>query len=401
MIRVVFALFLSLISTLPVVAQDFRALARIVPEESFLRDEGRGLALQLSLTQAVPYRVFTLDDPRRLVLDFRTVSFDGMDWQVDQSDRANEVTTGRADEGWSRLVVQLSRAMSVEEAGMVTSAEDGTAVIQVMLSPASDRQFAEASGLPAGVRLPPVPVDLSAGVTPGGLPMIAIDPGHGGVDPGAQRSGQDEADLMLVFAIELREVLLRSGQFDAVLTREGDWFVSLPERVTIARAAGADAFLSLHADALAEGRAHGATVYTLSETASDAASAALAESHNRADLLAGVDLAGSDDEVADVLIDLARQDTAPRSEALAEHIVGGLRQAGAGLHPYPLSRAGFSVLKAADIPSILIELGFMSDAGDLANLNDATWRAEVQEGIRDALIAWHAEDEARAALLRQ
>ena len=231
--------------------------------------------------------------------------------------------------------------------------------------------------------------------------MIALDPGHGGVDPGAQRRGQDEADLMLVFAIELREVLLRSGLFDVVLTREGDWFVSLPERVTIARGAGAAAFISLHADALAAGDARGATVYTLSETASDAASEALAESHDRADLLAGVDLAGSDDEVADILIDLARLETAPRSDSLADHIVEAMDGAGVELHPHPRLEAGFSVLKAADIPSVLVELGFISDMDDLANLMDPEWRETVQEAIRDALVAWAIADEARVGLMRQ
>ena len=233
------------------------------------------------------------------------------------------------------------------------------------------------------------------------LIMVALDPGHGGVDPGALRDGTDEADLMLIFALELREVLLRTGQFDAVLTREGDWFVSLPERVTIARSAGADVFLSLHADALAEGRARGATVYTLSDTASDAASAALAEAHDRADLLAGVDLAGNDDEVAGVLIDLARLETAPRSGALADQLVAGLTAAGATLYNQPRLEAGFSVLKAADIPSVLLELGYLSDSGDLENLQNADWRARVQEGIRDAMLAWAREDAAISALLRR
>ena len=131
------------------------------------------------------------------------------------------------------------------------------------------------------------------------------------------------------------------------------------------------------------------------------ASEALAEAHDRADLLAGVDLAGSDDEVAGVLLDLARLETAPRSEALADAIVAALDEAGANLHRHPRLEAGFSVLKAADIPSVLVELGFMSDAEDLANLMDASWRERTQEAIRDALLAWIAEDQARTALLRQ
>ncbi len=382
-------------------AQEFRALARVLAEGSSLQDDGRDVVMRLALTQGVPYRVFTQDDPRRLIVDFRTVNWDEITESFDASDRVTRFVTGRADQGWSRIVLHLDRAMGVEEAGMTTDPNSGTAEITLRLSPVSASTFAENARLPLGVSLPPVPIQSAPALRENGLPMIVLDPGHGGIDPGAQRAGVDEADLMLVFAIELREVLLRSGQFDAVLTREGDWFVSLPERVTIARSVGAAAFLSLHADALAEGRAHGATVYTLSDSASDEASEALAELHDRADLLAGVDLSGADDEVAGVLIDLARLETSPRSEALADHLVDGLAGAGAGLHRHPRLQAGFSVLKAADIPSALVELGFMSDESDLQNLRNPEWRAEVQAGIRDALLLWLAEDEVTSALLRQ
>ncbi|WP_432678139.1 N-acetylmuramoyl-L-alanine amidase [Nioella aestuarii] len=389
---------------MPAAAQDLRALARVLADDSRLEDDGRDVVLDLSLTQAVPYRVFVLDEPERVVLDFREVNWAALGPDFDDADQVTAVAMGRGDAGWSRMVLSLDRPMEIAQAGMETDDTDGTAHVRLRLSPVSADEFAElAAHTPPGVRLPPVPVaDTAPPARPEGGPiMIALDPGHGGVDPGAQRRGQDEADLMLVFAIELREVLLRSGLFDVVLTREGDWFVSLPERVTIARSAGAQAFLSLHADALEAGRARGATVYTLSETASDAASEALAEAHDRADLLAGVDLAGSDDEVAGVLLDLARLENAPRSEALADHIVAALDNAGANLHRHPRLEAGFSVLKAADIPSVLIELGFLSDAEDLANLMDATWREQAQEAIRDALVAWAAEDQAQSALLRQ
>ena len=402
MIRAAFVFIVFLVTCLPAAAQDLRALARVLAEGSRLEDDGREVVLDLALTQAVPYRIFVLDDPARVVLDFREVAWTGLGADFNASDRISGVVTGRADAGWSRMVLALTGPMAVDQAGMLTDDSDGTATVQLRLVPVGQAAFAEqAAHVPVGVRLPPVPVEAAAVPRGDGPIMIALDPGHGGVDPGAQRRGQDEADLMLVFAIELREVLLRSGLFDVVLTREGDWFVSLPERVTIARDAGAQAFLSLHADALAEGAARGATVYTLSETASDAASEALAEAHDRADLLAGVDLAGSDDGLADVLIDLARLETAPRSEALADQIVAELDHAGANLHRHPRLEAGFSVLKAADIPSVLIELGFISDAEDLANLMNAAWREQVQEAIRDALLAWATEDEVRATLLRQ
>ena len=402
MIRAVLTFVSTLFLCLPALAQDFRAVARVVAPESYLIDRGDGAELRLALTQAVPFRVFTLQEPDRVVIDFREVAWGDLADSIGGSAAISSVATGAAGFGWSRMVLTLAAPMAVIEAGMNTDAGDGSAIVRFSLEPVDRATFAANAGTPTAGSLPPEPV-LGAPATPSdtGLLMVALDPGHGGVDPGALRGGTDEAALMLIFVLELREVLLRTGRFDVVLTREGDWFVSLPERVTIAREAGAGVFLSLHADALTEGRARGATVYTLSDTASDAASAALAEAHDRADLLAGVDLAGNDDEVAGVLFDLARMETAPRSGALADQLVAGLAAAGATLYDPPRLEAGFSVLKAADIPSVLLELGYLSDSGDLENLQNAEWRARVQEGIRDAMLAWALDDAAISALLRR
>ena len=138
-----------------------------------------------------------------------------------------------------------------------------------------------------------------------------------------------------------------------------------------------------------------------SDDASDAASAALAERHDRDDLLSGLDLSGSDDRVADVLLDLARLDNTPRGVALARHLVDGIRNAVGTVHKRPLRRAGFSVLKAADIPSVLVEVGFLSTAADLDNLQDPIWRAGMAAGIRDGITDWALEDAALARLRRQ
>ncbi len=185
-----------------------------------------------------------------------------------------------------------------------------------------------------------------------------------------------------------------------LLTRRDDSFVPLEARVSIARAAGADAFLSLHADAVAEGVAKGATIYTLADRASDSASQLLAERHDREDLLAGVDLTGQDDVVAGVLMDLARIETQPRADRLADALVEGLRAA-VGVHKRPRLEAAFSVLKAPDIPSVLVELGFLSSERDRARLTDPEWRARAAVGIRDALLAWASADAAEARLIRK
>jgi N-acetylmuramoyl-L-alanine amidase len=186
-----------------------------------------------------------------------------------------------------------------------------------------------------------------------------------------------------------------------LLTRNTDTFVSLERRVAIAHQQGADVFLSLHADALNEGQAHGATVYTLSQTASDKASATLAERHNRADILAGIDLSRQDDVVADILIDLARMETQPRADRLAEALRLGIKHRGLKLNTRARRQAGFSVLKSPDIPSVFLELGFLSNKKDRANLKNPEWRAAMAEAIRDAILAWQRADEATADLVRQ
>ena len=186
-----------------------------------------------------------------------------------------------------------------------------------------------------------------------------------------------------------------------MLTRDDDIFVPLEQRQSVARAAGADVFISLHADALLEGRASGATIYTLAPEATDIASEKLAERHDRQDLLAGVDLSDQDDPVALVLMDLARLQTEPRTDRLANALVSELHRNIGNMHKRPRLKAAFSVLKSPDIPSVLIELGFMSSARDLANLQSPEWRARAAAGVRDALRLWAAGDAAEAELLRQ
>lgn len=388
-------------------AQDLSALARLDASRSFIRDAGRGgLSIDLHITQAVPYRVFTLDDPRRLVVDFREVNWGGINAETLLSgDNAPDVRFGLFRPGWSRMVVDLAAPMTVQAAGMVTDPNDGEATVQLRLSTVAAAEFTANAGAPDGVQwgqpqIADVP-DLIQRRTGEGPLVVVIDPGHGGIDPGAEQDGQNEADLILTFARELKEVLTRSGGFTVVMTRNEDIFVPLEMRVSIARAAGADVFLSLHADALSAGRAAGTTVYTLSDEASDAASQTLAERHERSDLLAGIDLANQDDVIADVLMDLARRETAPRANKLADQLVIDIREAVGKMHKRPRQSAGFSVLKAPDIPSVLIELGFLSSPADLENLMSPVWRGWAADGIRNALTTWAASDAAEAQLLRQ
>lgn len=373
------------------VAQDFSALARIKGDNSSLTDHGDHVELRLNLSQAVPFRIFSLDEPRRIVIDFNELDWTGLDpIEFDRSQAVTSVRVGGFIAGWSRMVLDIDRPLTIVSAGIDT--ETGTVSVDLLTTdPAS---FGEQSGTPLAARSPvidPMPTPLQQRQD-GQRPLVVVlDPGHGGIDPGAESGGNVEAELMLVFARELRETLLRAGVFQVVLTREQDEFVPLEARISLARQAKADVFLSLHADALVEGRASGATIYTLSNDASDAATRKLAERHDRSDLLSGVDLSQQDDVIATVLMDMARTETAPRSHRLAKALVAGLSET-VGVHKRPHLSAGFSVLKAPDIPSVLIELGFLSSKRDRERLLDQEWRTQAAIGIREALLNWRVSD---------
>ncbi|MDC0737206.1 N-acetylmuramoyl-L-alanine amidase [Cognatishimia sp. SS12] len=385
----------------------FSALARVDSSQSAVRDARRGgVQIDLALSQGVPWRIFTLDDPRRLVLDFREIDWRGVvAADLLQTDRIAAIRMGGLRPGWSRMVMDLASPMQIEAAEMRLNTLEGSAQLSAILIATDAESFAAAAGAPADPRwdLPEPARDIKPPAPkPDWAPtVVMIDPGHGGIDPGAERDGLQEKDLMLTLARELRDTLRRAGGFDVHLTRDDDQFVSLDGRVALAHAQGADVFISLHADMLQQGHAHGATVYTLSDAASDKASQFLAERHDRDNVLAGTDLSGTDDLIANVLLDLARQETTPRSERLATAMVLGMQGTVGKLNSKPNRRAGFSVLKAADIPSVLIEVGFMSSDRDFANLQDADWRARVAEGVRDGLQAWVIADRAARDLVRQ
>lgn len=382
--------------------EQMTALARADSAASVLVDQGDSIAMTLRLSQPVPFRVFSLDEPRRLVVDFAEVDWQSFDAQAfDHSENVTGVRVGGFTPGWSRMVLDLAAPFGLAHAQM--SRDETGAVLMLNLDPMAADEFALGAGTPPEARLVR-PAARASDTAPrrafaeGGL-RVALDPGHGGVDPGAERGGQKEADLMLTFARELQDVLTRAG-LQVILTREADVFVPLETRMTLARQGGADVFLSLHADAIAEGRAEGATVYTLAERASDIASQKLAERHDRADLLAGVDLTGTEDEIATVLMDMARTETEPRTDRFADLLVGHLNEA-VGMHKRPRLEAGFSVLKSPDMPSVLLELGFLSSAKDRANLNDPAWRARAAWAVRDALVSWVEAERQAAGKLRQ
>lgn len=388
-------------------AQDLRALARIDTEQSGIADLSyRELEVKLQLSQPIPYRIFSLTEPNRIVFDFKEVDWSGFSAEkILMTEKVSELRFGAYQAGWSRMVIQLSEPMLLDEVEMRTDPEKGDAVLLAKFKLTNPEQFAKNAGPRenAGWDLP-TPIDVIAPKERqiGDRPLIVVlDPGHGGIDSGARQKGALEKDLVLIFAKELKENLILTGRYEAYLTRNEDEFVSLPGRISRARTLGADLFISLHADALESGWATGTTVYSLSDEASDEASAFLAKNQDHADLLAGVNLSQQSDMVAAVLMDMARIETKSRSDLLADMVVSGVAQSIGRLRKRPHLYAGFSVLKAPDIPSILVELGFMSNERDLNNLQNITWRQQVIEGIILALDTWSVEDAAQAQLLRQ
>ncbi len=396
------ALILWLVFSSAAFAHDFSGLARIDPLQSRISDSRDGIDIELSLSQPVPYRVFTLADPYRLVVDFREV-----DWgeliaaDILRSDRIQEVRFGVFRPGWSRMVIELEAPFDVAEAGLATNQTTAEARLRIRMTPASVDSFALSAGEPQTPDWDSGPVRLTAPLPDTGKPVLVLDPGHGGIDPGAQRAGVNEADLMLSLGIELADRLNRTGNVDVVLTRNADYFVSLHHRITIARQVKAALMISLHADALEEDQARGASVYTLSKEGADIASQRMAERHEREDLLTGVDLSGQGDRVANVLMDLARAQTSPASDRFADQLVDALKEHGARLNSRPRREAHLAVLTAADFSSVLVEVGFLSSDRDRQQLQTSEGRAPIVAGLAAAIERWVLDEAARQPLLRQ
>jgi N-acetylmuramoyl-L-alanine amidase len=247
----------------------------------------------------------------------------------------------------------------------------------------ADADTAAAAESAATVK-PAAPADLR--------PVVVIDPGHGGIDNGTQAGGESEKSLVLGFGLALRDRLEKSGKYRVVMTRTDDTFIPLADRVRIARNQSAALFVSIHADALPrrEGDAQGATIYTLSDRASDAEAERLAEAENKADAIGGVNLTEEPTDVADILIDLAQRETRTFSNRFARLLMGEMKNT-VRMHKRPLKSAGFRVLKAPDVPSVLIELGYVSNKGDREHLVSENWRSRTVGSMAQAIDTFLAK----------
>jgi N-acetylmuramoyl-L-alanine amidase len=297
--------------------------------------------------------------------------------------------------GNSRFVIDLNQPVSVSDV-LVMPPESGFGYrVVIDLFPTTQAKFDQTAGWPADLkareaaaeRVASLPaIDAPHATIAGAKKMIVIDPGHGGIDSGTSGvNGLLERDLVLDEAVRLARALRRNPNYTVYMTRDSDVFIPLRERVNIGRGRHADLFVSLHADSNPDSDVSGLSVYTLSESGSDKEAAALARKENQSDIIAGVDLGGENSAVAPILLDLEQRDTMNKSSRFAQLALNSLSGATDILPRQPHRSAAFVVLKAPDVPSVLIELGYLSNSSDAAQMNTARWRNGVADAIAVAV----------------
>ncbi|KAA2215269.1 N-acetylmuramoyl-L-alanine amidase [Pseudoroseomonas oryzae] len=346
--------------------------------------DGRAARLSLALGQGAEWRLSALLRPARLLL-----SLPGNTWRAaTRLSGAGPVAGARWD--GRQLVIDLTGAVDVR-----ASSQGGTLVLEIAPGGMSGYANLARSGLSGRVGGATAAGRPAAASAPGNRPLVVLDPGHGGKDPGTIGvRGTQEKRITLAAATELKRQLEAGGRCRVMLTRSRDVFIPLDGRVEFARKRGATLFISLHADSAPGAR--GASVYTLSDRASDALSARLAQTQNNADAAGGLKLPPVSPEVERILFSLVRQETKIGSARLAQFAVDSLGRS-VTLLPNTHRQAAFAVLKAPEIPSVLVEMGFLSDRRDEASLNRAAYRAQLCRALTSAVNGWLERHEAGMA----
>jgi N-acetylmuramoyl-L-alanine amidase len=356
----------------------------------------------LDLDQSIQLRAFALADPYRVIVDLPQTTFQlAADTGATGRGLVKAFRYGLVMPGGSRIVFDLTGPARIQTAQVLDAANGQPARLVLELEAVDRAAFVQSLAAESHPELRPAietadAVAENTGVAkpapPDTRPLIVIDPGHGGVDNGTQSGEQTEKDLVLGFGLALRDRLEKSGKYRVVMTRTDDTFIPLSDRVKIAHNQSAALFMSIHADALprAEGDAQGATIYTLSDHASDVEAERLAEEENRADAIGGVNLTAEPTDVADILIDLAQRETRAFSNRFARLLMHEMKSS-VRMHKHPLKSAGFKVLKAPDVPSVLIELGYVSNKADLQELVSESWRAKTVGTMAQAVDAFFSK----------
>lgn len=322
----------------------------------------------LDLSDATAYSIFTLDNPHRVVVDLSNAVQSG-NGEFESRGMVSGVRLGQRSRSL-RVVLDVSRALIPQSYLLQPSGEYGHRLVVE---------------LPHGASNAPDPILSLAEKDI----VVAIDPGHGGEDPGATGpGGVREKDVALAIAQRLKKLIDAEPHMHAVLTREGDYFVPLRKRMERAQLARADLFISIHADAFSDRRVHGSSVYILSPRgASSEHARVLADRENAADLIGGVEIQNKDDLLASVLLDISQSAAIEASLDLGGRMLSELKDLGK-LHKSSVQRAGFAVLKAPDVPSILVETAFISNQEEERRLRSPRHQQDLAQGLRNGILSY-------------
>jgi N-acetylmuramoyl-L-alanine amidase len=377
-----------------------------VASDARLAGDSRQTRFVLDLDTPIQFRAFALADPYRVIVDIPQVSFK-LPAGTGAAGRGlvKAFRYGLVMPGGSRIVFDLTGPAKIANSYVLEAANGQPPRLVLELEEVDRTAFVQSLAPENRPELRPGIAEANAAVVPAAAPaaakpeqssdtrpLIVIDPGHGGIDNGTQAGGETEKNLVLGFGLALRDRIEKSGKYRVVMTRDDDTFIPLNDRVKVARNQSAALFVSIHADALPrrEGDAQGATIYTLSDKASDAEAERLAEAENKSDAIGGVNLTDEPTEVADILIDLAQRETRTFSNRFARLLMGEMKST-VRMHKRPLKSAGFRVLKAPDVPSVLVELGYVSNKGDLEHLVSENWRTKTVGSMAQAIDAFFAK----------
>ncbi|KZL21829.1 N-acetylmuramoyl-L-alanine amidase AmiC precursor [Pseudovibrio axinellae] len=391
-----FCLSVALFTALPTISAASAQNATSVVSDARVAGDMSRTRFILDMDAEVGYSLSFLSRPYRLVIDLPSVDFE---FPREFAPRGRGLVKswryGAVSKGRSRVVLDLNSPVALDKTFLLPGVQDQPTRLVIDLIETSPDEFDAAVGrsvshtLPVGAAASVAKVDAAEAKAPrveNRLPVIVVDPGHGGVDSGAVGSnGTLEKAIVLNFGRFLKQKLEELGHYQVYLTRDEDRFISLGNRTRIARAQNADLFISIHADSITSGAetTRGASIYTLSEKASDRMAHALARRENYSDVIGGVNFSDEPDEVTDILVELTRRETKNFSIHFARLVVEELKSATTVIKN-PLRSAGFQVLKSHDVPSVLIELGFLSNNLDEKMLGSDEWRERVSDAIVQA-----------------
>ena len=328
--------------------------------------QSKSLRIVLDLTHKAPYTVFLLNENPRLVIDLESKS--NIKKFKNESIFIKNIRTRKTDQNLMRIVFDLKSNLYINKHFYLKKNEKNIfrLVIDLKVNNKNKDKYKVKKNREESKFI------------------VTIDAGHGGIDPGAINLGKKEKNITLIAAKELKNILEKKN-FKVFLTRKNDTFISLKKRRHIAKKNNSDLFISLHVDSLKKKATRGTSIYTLSEKASDSITAKLAERENKVDLIAGVNLQDVDNEVASILLDLNRREIKNSSSLFAENYVNIVRKNGHRLLRRPHRHAGFAVLKSTDIPSVLIELGFLSNINDVKLLTKKKTRLRLLVSLAESI----------------